>query len=296
MRILLATDGSECSERAAKFLTRFNFSSEDEIIVLHVISRVSFKDDRESYYAAVRQIKQEIAPRILDATVNVLSPVSAKISTAIVDGYADKSIIDVAVDADVDLIVMGARGLKSIKSFFLGSETRSVAINSPKSTLVVKSPRLEASGGMKILFATDGSDCADAAGRLLASMPFPDDTEITILNVAWSALADIPERFAMEVDSRIKDIVAKARTSEFIESEKLIEKAQKFLSGRFTKINGMTKVGNVSEEILSVAEKLNPDIIAVGSRGLRGIKGMLGSVSRNILGHSKCPVLIGKKG
>jgi len=39
---------------------------------------------------------------------------------------------------------------------------------------------------------------------------------------------------------------------------------------------------------------MQADLVAVGSRGFRGIKGMLGSVSRNILTHSKGSVLIGK--
>jgi hypothetical protein len=34
---------------------------------------------------------------------------------------------------------------------------------------------------------------------------------------------------------------------------------------------------------LETSEELKTDIIAVGCKGLRGIKGMMGSVSRNIL-------------
>ena len=60
MKILLATDGSEHSCRAAKFLTNLNLSSDDEITVLHVITGVPFKDDAASYYSSLKQIKQEI--------------------------------------------------------------------------------------------------------------------------------------------------------------------------------------------------------------------------------------------
>ena len=37
MRVLLATDGSEYSEKAAKFLIRFNWSPQDFITVFHAI-------------------------------------------------------------------------------------------------------------------------------------------------------------------------------------------------------------------------------------------------------------------
>lgn len=56
----------------------------------------------------------------------------------------------------------------------------------------------------------------------------------------------------------------------------------------------LSKTGDPSTEILSVEATIGADLIVVGSRGLRGVKGMLGSVSRNILAHAKGSVLIGK--
>jgi nucleotide-binding universal stress UspA family protein len=296
MKILLATDGSEHSEGAARFLTSLNLSPKDEITVFHVISGVPFKDDTESYHEAVMKMKQEIAPRILDSTVEKLGPVKAKISTALVDGDPGKAIMDIAMDTDMNLVVMGARGLKGIKSFLLGSVTRWVAINSPKPALFIRPPQWQVSEKVRILFATDGSECAYTAAKFLASVPFRDDAEVTILNVVWPALSDIPERYAMEIDERMKDVVARSRTEDYAESERLIEDTGKILRERFSKVEELTRSGDTAHEILESAEKLNADIIAVGSRGLKGIKGMLGSVSRNILGHSKCSVLIGKAG
>lgn len=294
MKILLAIDGSEYSEGAAKFLTRLNLSPDDEIAVLHVISEVPFKDDRESYYAKLKQLKQEIAPRILDSTIDILKPLDVKISTALLDGYPDKAIIDAALDSDTDLIVMGSRGLKGIKSFLIGSITRSVAINSPKSVLVIKPPQWKTTGALKILYATDGSTYAAETGRLLTSMPFPEDTEITIVNVIGSVHIDIPERYWMEVNEKIKEEVAKTREIEFGVSDKIIEDAREMLRDRFSDIKVSIKFGDPSLEILNEAERLNADIVAVGSSGMRGVKGMLGSVARSVLGHAECSVLIGK--
>jgi len=78
------------------------------------------------------------------------------------------------------------------------------------------------------------------------------------------------------------------------QSGKIIEYAKDVLQKRFKKIQVLSKVGDPSTEILRIAEKLGADLIAVGSRGLRGIKGLMGSVSRNVLTHARCSVLIGK--
>jgi len=294
MKLLLPTDGSDYSEGAARFLAHLALTGDDKVTVLHVISWVPFADDVESHYASLKQIKQDIAPKILDSTVNILKAMPAKVSMESMEGYPDRSIVEVADTSDVDLIVMGARGLKGIKQLIVGSVTRAVAINSSRPVLVIKPPQFEAPAKTKILFATDGSDYANATGKFLASMPFHRDSEITVLNVVWSATADIPERLYLEMGEKIKEDVARARAAEYEASEKILEPALKYLKERFTNVNGLTKVGDPSIEILSAAEALKTDIIVMGCRGLKGLKGILGSVSRNIIRHSKCSVLIGK--
>jgi nucleotide-binding universal stress UspA family protein len=255
---------------------------------------VPFADDVESLHASLNQIKQDIAPKILDSTVNILKPLPAKVSMESMEGHPGKSIIEVSETSGVDLIVMGARGLKGIKQLIVGSVTRSVAISSPKPVLVIKPPQFAASAQLKILFATDGSYCAKAAGAFLTSMPLRRDSEITVLNVVWSAVSDIPERLSLELGEQIKENVARARSIEYETSEKVLGSAVKYLQERFPNVNGLTRVGDPAAEILSLAEESKTDIIVVGCRGLKGVKGMMGSVSRNIIMHSKCSLLIGK--
>jgi nucleotide-binding universal stress UspA family protein len=294
MKILLATDGSESAESAAKFLSCLDFSADDEITVFHAVNWVPFLYDRESYYGTLKEIKKEIAPRILDSALEALGPVTAKLSTAMIDGPAEYSIVDTAVKAGMDLIVMGARGIKGIRSIFVGSVTKSVIVNSPKSVLVTKLPVCGRSKKMKILLAADGSEHSVAAGKLLARLPFRGNAALTIMNVIWSDFSDIPERFVLGVNDRIKEVVAEARSEEVRESRRVVEQAKDFLAGKFCDIQTLTQVGDPSTEILKAADTVAADLIVVGSRGLRGMKGMLGSVSRNVLTHSKCSVLIGK--
>lgn len=294
MKILLATDGSEYSKGAARFLTCLNLSSEDEIAVFHAVYWIPFLYDTESYYDTFKEIKEEIAPKIIDSALDILEPVYASISTFILDGSPEQCIIDVAAKSDVDLIVMGARGIKGIESLFIGSVTRSVAIKSPKPVLVTKLPVHKKPDKMKILFATDGSKYSIDTGEFLSGMPFPDNTEITILNVMPSEFLDIPETFVPLVIDKIIDITEKEKSMRLIESQRIVDEAKEHLSKTFNNINVLSRVGDPSSEILKTSEELRMDLIAVGCRGLRGIKGMLGSVSRNILAHSKCSVLIGK--
>jgi nucleotide-binding universal stress UspA family protein len=291
MNILLATDGSECSDVATRFLTRFYLTPEDNIIVFHIVSEVPYEDE---YHAQIKRVIKRVAPKILSAASDILKDVKAKVSVVEKEGYPDTSIVESAVDANADFIVMGARGVKGVKLFFLGSVTRAVVNNSPKPVLVVKRTGWETPRKMKILFATDGSASAIATARLLAASPFYYDFEITVLNVQRSDYYNIPERFAMEIDERMKEAVAARRKEEFAESEKILEEAKRYLTGKYQNLQAVIKCGDPSYEILSTAEQLQADIIAIGCRGLKGMKGILGSVSRNVVIHSKSSVLVGK--
>lgn len=293
MKILLATDGSECSEEAARFLTRFNFTNKDEIEVVHVISDIPYEDD---YHAQIRKVIKKVAPKILCGSADILRPLGAKISLREEEGYPDTTIIEMAVDSDADVIVMGCRGVKGINRLFLGSSTRSVATSSPKPVLVVKHHNGKISGSMKVLFATDGSAPAESAGRLLSKMPFPDDAEAVIMHVLWSPIAEIPEKYLMEINERDAAEGPKIPPGKQSGAEKIIEETRSCLCSRFGKMHIMTKTGDPSVEILNAEKILSPDIIALGCRGLRGVKGMMGSVSRRILDHSSASVLIGKAG
>ncbi|MBI4847450.1 MAG: universal stress protein [Nitrospirae bacterium] len=294
MKILLATDGSENSEGAAKFLTRFNFSSDDEILVLHAVSWTPLMSEMEAFYVDVKGLMEDIAPKILKATADILITVKAKVSTSSVEDFPDKAIVNTAGDSGAALIVMGAKGRRGLESLIVGSVTKLVAIKSPVPVLAVNPPQWKETGKLKILFASDGSVYSDAMGKTLASIPFPADTEVTVLNVVFSALSDIPERFAFGINKKIKEMVASTREAEFKESDKITKKAREYLGGRFSKIEVLSKSGDPSIEILKTAKDINADIIAVGSSGMRGIRGMLGSVSRYVLNHSRCSVLIGK--
>jgi nucleotide-binding universal stress UspA family protein len=299
MKILLATDGSENSENAARLLTRINWSPQDAITVFHAIYAVPFPEDRKFHYDTLQSIKKELAPRILDSAVAMLKPVQASISEEISElsegEYTpDQSIMNAARSSKADLIAMGARGIKGIASAFLGSMTRVVTARSPMPVLVVKGTEKQPPRPLRILVAVDGSAYSQAAGEFLSSIPFPDDTEVTIIHVIASAFSDLPERLALEVNDRIKETVASARTHDFAESERILEKARAFLGNKFRAVSVLSKVGDPSTEIVGTAGSAGMDIIVVGCRGLRGMKGMMGSVSKNVLIHAPCSVLIGK--
>ena len=293
MKLLLAVDGSEYSEGAARFLTFLDLSPDDEIIVFHSIHWSHFLYNGQSYREAVEEVKRLFAARVLDSVLKILKPLKARIATVIVEGSARQAIIEKAVESDTDLIVMGARGKKGVQSL-LGSVTAAVTVKSPTPVLVTKLPLSVTSGGMRILFATDGSDFSISTQKLLCSIPFHYAAELTICNVAQPFSTDLPLTFVPELNERFMEAIEEAVDAESAKSNAIADQAREYLSKRFAHVTVSLAEGDPSTEILAAADALRADLIAIGCRGLTGISGMAGSVSRNVLMHSKCPVLIGK--
>ncbi|MGO9613166.1 MAG: universal stress protein [Dissulfurispiraceae bacterium] len=294
MKILLPTDGSSSSETAARFLKRLNLSDSDEITILHVISDDPFQDREDYYNIKIKAISQLIAPKILNSAMNILQSIPSKINKVLMHGYPDKCIVDKAVNLNADMIVMGPKRLKGIKSRIVGSVTKSVSIISPKPILVIKPAQGEPSNKIRILFATDGSDHARRAAEILTLMPFHDNTEITVIHVVAPAFYDVPDEFMAKIGKHFREDLNKHGNTALLESENIIAQTMQYLSTKFSALDSLTKIGDPTDEILQAANELKADLIVVGSKGMGGLRGAVGSLSRYILSMAECSVLIGK--
>jgi nucleotide-binding universal stress UspA family protein len=295
VKILLATDGSEGALGAAAFLSRFPMTTADEIIIFHAVYELPLSN-KELYFAMLRSIRQDLAPRVLDLTAAALGGTAARITQHQAEGYPADLVNDVAEDSNVDLVVMGARGVRGRRAETVGSVTRAVAIASSRPVLVIKQRQWDSRPPFTVLMATDGSAPSRATARFLVKLGLPQDTAVSALYVSPTGYMDIPERLALEVDNRIKDVVAARKEVDFAHAEEVLNDARSLLGARYRTESLTAEGGSPADEIEQHAARLNVDIAAVGRSGTRGARGMLGSVSRHVLGHCQCSVLIGGAG
>jgi len=96
-------------------------------------------------------------------------------------------------------------------------------------------------------------------------------------------LTDVSEPFAPEINEKTIKLASKMRETRLMQSKQIIEYARELLGRSFRKIDVLVQSGDPSAEIVKIAEGKRADLIAIGCRGLRGIRGKMGSVSRNAL-------------
>jgi len=127
-KILVAIDGSKQATKALEYVSVIARKFNSKVILLHVAETKLENLDPE----AIRKISDTI---IGDAATEIKG---VNIEKGLVFGDPAESIIRLAIKDNYDLIVLGSRGLSSVKRYLLGSVSEDVAWHARRSVLIVR--------------------------------------------------------------------------------------------------------------------------------------------------------------
>jgi nucleotide-binding universal stress UspA family protein len=140
---------------------------------------------------------------------------------------------------------------------------------------------------MNILYATDGSDCAATAGRLLGALPLPDGARVTILSV-------IPDSSWIDYPA-LPEVALAMAAAEHEAALRVAEEAAVPFRDRGVHVDVRLRRGSPAEAILDQSEADCTDLIVVGSHGRRAAaRFLVGSVSERVARSAHCSVLVGR--
>ncbi len=127
-RILVAADGSESAEKALEYAVQLARKHKAKVTLLNV--------QEAKIFGLKPKVAKEIGERIL-------SGAKAKVKEVEFDGQLEsgnpaETTIEVAEKGNYDLIVVGSRGLSSVKRFFLGSVSDDISHHAKCSVLIVR--------------------------------------------------------------------------------------------------------------------------------------------------------------
>ncbi len=137
---------------------------------------------------------------------------------------------------------------------------------------------------MKIVIAYDGSEQADKALREASDIAGRTvGASISIVTVVPDlCLGDVS---AIECEAIMKVMDADAKGS--------VKKANERLAAKGITAEHIIRHGNPSEEILRAADEIGANLIVIGSHGKHAAERFFfGSVSRRVMEHCKCNVLV----
>jgi len=140
MKVLLSHDGSECSDRAVKFVatTLHKQARSLHVTLLHVdipmLDRVAASLGEET----VARIHRENTELVLKGARARLKRAGVKFDEARHVGNVSMHIASLAQTGGFDLVVMGSRGRTALGSWLIGSVTSQVLAESKVPVLVVR--------------------------------------------------------------------------------------------------------------------------------------------------------------
>lgn len=135
--IVVALDGSAHSSKALDYARELAEKHDSKLILLHAFHSTSDLRGSEGFNQMVGKRKQKGEEIIKDACKR-LGQVSFEVEEDLLEGPATEAIVSVVEARNADLVVMGTRGMGSLKGLLFGSVSTKVTHYAPCSVLVVR--------------------------------------------------------------------------------------------------------------------------------------------------------------
>jgi nucleotide-binding universal stress UspA family protein len=144
-KILVATDASAASNRAVSMAAYMAACHESELLILHVIRDMQLPTllkkapELEEFANKREDILRQVAETILhEAEARARKDGATRVQTAIGTGDPASSIIGFTKRRNIDIIVVGTRGLGKVKELLLGSVSRKITNKAEANCLIVR--------------------------------------------------------------------------------------------------------------------------------------------------------------
>ncbi len=138
-KILIPIDGSENSRLALLEGKKLGEVFKSEVLILYVERIDQFRGPYADVYVPIpNEEVEEAGKKVIVDGLEVFKDYQGVVETMIEFGDPAETIIEVADKKNMDLVVMGSRGLSGIQRFLLGSVSNKVLNHSHTSVLIIR--------------------------------------------------------------------------------------------------------------------------------------------------------------
>ena len=260
-KILTALDGTKASESVLPYLETLLASQDANVTLVRVTPRGSMARTREAT-AYLTRVAEGLRARGAVVDIHVLS------------GKPAPTLVDMAVRGNYSLIVMGSHGRSGLPRLLLGSVAEEVLRRSPLPLLIVRPQAMTAEKPKlkRIVVPLDGSHRSAAILPHVALL-----AKATGARLLFTTVVEPHAREEIPVEVLAKNL--------FRDQKNLLQQ------GIPTEL--IIRYGNPADEILSLGDVQNADLVALSTHGRTGLeRARFGSVAESILRKGKRPLLL----
>ncbi|RMB64123.1 universal stress protein [Dokdonia sinensis] len=271
-KILVPVDFSKHSEYALEVAAAFAKAYDAEILVMHMMGlsdSIFAKDESQEVAEAIYHMK--LAEKQFQTFLDKPYLNGITVTETVQNYKIFEEINDLALEQDVDLVIMGSHGAKGLREEFVGSNTERVVRTSEVPVLVVKGNE-ETALPKRVLYACDFKEESVKAYR--DAIPFFEELEVKIDLVYVNLPAD-RFRSSREIEDKMEKFMSIAEFGTPLHREDLVI------------VNGYS----IESGLYEYATKVGADALAIPTHGRRGLSHFFnGSIAEAIANHSKLPV------
>jgi nucleotide-binding universal stress UspA family protein len=232
--------------------------------------------------------ERRYARSVVDEAVSALERDGFSAVGQVIEGYPGHEIVRSIELGDYDLTLVGAGSKGWAGRVLLGSVSTRVLHASPTSVLVVHQPPM-AGIGASVLVGVDGSPDSDLGMEILAKFADPRRCRCTVLSVAASQVPVlIPPGFAYATGGYSEEVELELTQL----AREHAQEGTKRLQAAGLRAEPRVVMGSPATRLLTEAERIRADLIAVGTRGQGPVdRALLGSVSDTVARHARATLV-----
>lgn len=296
-KILVPLDRSQLAEYALQPAAQLAAAANGQVILLHAVNTEPIETPEVMGYSLQHPSLSLPQDRHREAGQAYLDGVETRMrrlrgdvywQSLLLDGEAASTIVDVAADEGVDLIVMSTHGYSGLTRWLLGSVTEKVLRVAPCPILVVRDERPIA----KIVITLDGSSLSEmalapgfAVARAFgaevwllmveADVDFIGQEDVAALDQVKPGLGDLyAESYYQRAEAYLEEIALRHREAGYTVQTAVFQ-------------------GAAATQILDFAEHHQIDLLVMATHGRSGLRRWAyGSVTEKVLRKAEAAMLI----
>lgn len=290
--ILVPLDGSGLAEEALSIAIKVAQVHNAQLHILRVAETeimgvVPMHPQDTRFPVHFSEEKWEQGRTYIDAIAQQYSEIDRPIIPLIERGRPAETILLIAEDREIDLIIMSTHGRSGLSRWAFGSVTERVLRHATCPVLTIRSAQTI----KQILVTLDGSKLAESVIQPTIEIARVLGAEITLLKVAEPQAPDLATVATLEhVEHGLGDNIVLA---EYSRAQDYVQQVAHRHQREDVSIHAAVTEGHVAKGILNVADQIDFDMIAMSTHGRSGIRRWVyGSVTEKVLRAYKGSMLV----
>ncbi|MEO1526027.1 MAG: universal stress protein [Planctomycetota bacterium] len=280
-RILIATDGSNTAEEAARFLAQLPLGERLRVDVVSVLQETkSFhRDAPESWIRESFEAQSEALTRSFHRIKACFDERDVEFEYHLCSGHAGKEVVALGEANETDLVVVGAKGHSGLGRMLLGSTSDYIARHAASSVLVVRPSAPRSVERMRIAIAVDGEQPSRDAVAEFNQIHWREGTTVDLITALRTFIGPFGR---VEPDAQ-----------HLSQATSHLEHAKASLA-RECETN-IIQGEHIAESIVQAIQQRCTDLVFLGEHDRSAYdRFLMGSVSTFVLRHASCSVWISR--